>query len=366
ANSSGVVSGSGGSCGGTPAGSTGAIQYNTGSAFGGAVVSGLVKGNGTSAPSAATSGTDYAPATSGSAILKGNGSGGFSSAASGTDYAPATSGSAILKGNGSGGFSSAASGTDYAPATSGSSILKGNGSGGFSNAASGTDYAPATSGSAILKGNGSGGFSNAASGTDYAPATSGSAILKGNGSGGFSSAASGTDYAPATSGSAILKGNGSGGFSSAVSGTDYAAAPLMAVLSSDAPGFTSNTTLGTVGLSASLVAGKTYVCDATLLVSSSSGGAQAELATSDTLTTTAIGYVVNLFVNTASSSKFSTVQSALASAVGVTAQVNSIEIHAGIVVNAAGTLQVEAAQNSSNAATTTIKAGSQLKCQPTS
>jgi hypothetical protein len=89
------------------------------------------------------SGTDYAPATSGSAILKGNGSGGFSSAASGTDYAPATSGSAILKGNGSGGFSNAASGTDYAPATSGTSILKGNGSGGFSNATSGTDYAPA-------------------------------------------------------------------------------------------------------------------------------------------------------------------------------------------------------------------------------
>lgn len=67
-------------------------------------------------------------------------SGVLSAAASGTDYAPATSGAAILKGNGSGGFSSAASGTDYAPATSGSSILKGNGSGGFSSAAAGTDY----------------------------------------------------------------------------------------------------------------------------------------------------------------------------------------------------------------------------------
>lgn len=64
-------------------------------------------------PGAAVSGTDYAPATSGSAILKGNGAGGFSSAVSGTDYAPATSGSAILKGNGAGGFSNAASGTDY-------------------------------------------------------------------------------------------------------------------------------------------------------------------------------------------------------------------------------------------------------------
>lgn len=99
-----------------------------------ATLTGLVKGNGTSVFTAAASGTDYAPATSGSSILKGNGSGGFSSASSGTDYAPATSGSAILKGNGSGGFSSASSGTDYAPATSGTSALKGNGSGGFSNA----------------------------------------------------------------------------------------------------------------------------------------------------------------------------------------------------------------------------------------
>jgi hypothetical protein len=63
----------------------------------------------------------------------------------------------------------AVSGTDYAPATSGTSILKGSGSGGFSNAVSGTDYAPATSGTSILKGNGSGAFNNAVSNTDYLP-----------------------------------------------------------------------------------------------------------------------------------------------------------------------------------------------------
>jgi hypothetical protein len=58
-------------------------------------VTGLLKGNGT-AVSAATAGTDYAPATSGSAILKGNGSGGFSAAAAGTDYlAPSGSGAAL-------------------------------------------------------------------------------------------------------------------------------------------------------------------------------------------------------------------------------------------------------------------------------
>lgn len=50
-------------------------------------LSGIVKGNGTNPFTAAVSGTDYAPATSGSSILKGNGSGGFSSAVAGTDYA---------------------------------------------------------------------------------------------------------------------------------------------------------------------------------------------------------------------------------------------------------------------------------------
>jgi hypothetical protein len=53
---------------------------------GAATLTGLVKGNGTSAFTAATSGTDYAPATSGTGILKGDGSGGFSTATSGTDY----------------------------------------------------------------------------------------------------------------------------------------------------------------------------------------------------------------------------------------------------------------------------------------
>jgi hypothetical protein len=67
-------------------------------------VVGLLKGNGT-ALSAAVSGTDYAPPTSGVSILKGNGAGGFSNAVSGTDYAPATSGGSILYGNGAGGFS---------------------------------------------------------------------------------------------------------------------------------------------------------------------------------------------------------------------------------------------------------------------
>jgi hypothetical protein len=62
-------------------------------------VTGLLKGNGT-AISAAVSGTDYAPATSGTSILYGNGSGGFSNVAigSGISFAGGT-----LSATGSGG-----------------------------------------------------------------------------------------------------------------------------------------------------------------------------------------------------------------------------------------------------------------------
>ncbi len=49
-------------------------------------INGIVKFNGAGVPSAAVAGTDYAPATSGTAILKGNGSGGTTAATAGTDY----------------------------------------------------------------------------------------------------------------------------------------------------------------------------------------------------------------------------------------------------------------------------------------
>jgi hypothetical protein len=63
-------------------------------------LTGIVKASGTSAFSAAVSGTDYAPATSGTAILYGNGSGGFSNVTigSGISFAGGT-----LSATGSGG-----------------------------------------------------------------------------------------------------------------------------------------------------------------------------------------------------------------------------------------------------------------------
>ena len=130
----------------------------------------------------------------------------------------------------SGVFVSAVSGTDYAPATSGSSILSGNAAGGFSNVTvgAGLSFSAGTL-SATTAGTVSSvglsmpsGFSVAGSpvtnsGT-IAVTTALSGILKGTGSG-FTTATSGTDYAPATSGTNLLYGNGAGGFSSATVGT---------------------------------------------------------------------------------------------------------------------------------------------------
>jgi len=258
-------------------GSTPALTLST-------TVTGLLKGNGT-AISAAVSGTDYAPATTGTSILKGNGSGGFSNAVSNTDYQSVITATGLLKGAGAGSISAAVVGTDYAPATTGSSILKGNSLGGFANAVSGTDYAPATSGTSILYGSGTGGFSNVTvgSGLTFAggilssvsggggtvtnvsvvtangfagtvanpstlPAitlsTSVTGLLKGNGTA-ISAAVSGTDYAPATTGTSILKGNGAGGFSGAISGTDYAPATSGgSILYGNSAGGFSNVTIG--------------------------------------------------------------------------------------------------------------------------
>ena len=70
-------------------------------------ITGLLKGNGT-AISAAASGTDYAPATSGTSILYGNGSGGFSNVTIGTGVAFA---GGTLSATGSGGTVTSVTGT---------------------------------------------------------------------------------------------------------------------------------------------------------------------------------------------------------------------------------------------------------------
>jgi hypothetical protein len=89
--------------------------------YGGTGVStltGIVKGNGQSAFSAATAGTDYLAPPSGTAILKANSGGALANATAGTDYLAPPSGTAILKANSGGALANATAGTDYvAPGT---------------------------------------------------------------------------------------------------------------------------------------------------------------------------------------------------------------------------------------------------------
>ena len=156
-------------------------------------VTGLVKGNGT-ALSAATSGTDYSLP-----VLVSYANGFAGTVVNGTSNATVTMKTTItglLKGNGTA-ISAAVSGTDYAPATSGTSILYGNGAGGFSNVLIGTNLsfsggtlsATATSGTSILYGNGSGGFSNVTIGSGI---TFSGGTLSATGSGGTVTSVTGT------------------------------------------------------------------------------------------------------------------------------------------------------------------------------
>ena len=121
-------------------------------------VTGLVKGNGT-ALSAATSGTDYSLP-----VLVSSANGFAGTVVNGTSNATVTMKTTItglLKGNGTA-ISAAVSGTDYAPATSGTSILYGNGAGGFSNVTigSGVSFVSGT-----LSATGSGGTITSVTGT---------------------------------------------------------------------------------------------------------------------------------------------------------------------------------------------------------
>jgi hypothetical protein len=95
-----TVTSSNGLAGTVTSGATPAITLSTS-------ITGILKGNGT-AISAATSGTDYAPATSGSAILYGNGSGGFSNVTIGTGVSFA---GGTLSATGSGGTVTSVTGT---------------------------------------------------------------------------------------------------------------------------------------------------------------------------------------------------------------------------------------------------------------
>ena len=168
--------------------------------------------------STATSGTDYAPATSGSAILYGNGAGGFSSVNIGTGVSFA---GGTLSATGSGGTVTSVTGTS--PIAS---------SGGATPAISISQATTSTNG--YLSSTDWNTFNNKGSGTVTSVTGTAPVVSSGGATPAISMAAAtgsvngyltSTDWttfnskAPATSGTSILYGNGSGGFSNVTIGT---------------------------------------------------------------------------------------------------------------------------------------------------
>lgn len=106
-------------------------------------------------------------ATSLTGVLKGNGSSAFSAAVAGTDFLAPPSGTAVLKANSGGALADAVAGTDYLAPPSGTALLKANSGGALANAIPNTDYLFPPSGSNILKANSGGALVNAIAGLDY-------------------------------------------------------------------------------------------------------------------------------------------------------------------------------------------------------
>jgi hypothetical protein len=110
-------------------------------------ITGIIKGNGTSAFSEAVAGTDFQlPIGTISGMVKGNGINEITAAVAGTDYLAPPSGTTIQKANNSGALIDAVAGTDYQlPIGTIEGMVKGNGTNLITAAVAGTDYvAPGT------------------------------------------------------------------------------------------------------------------------------------------------------------------------------------------------------------------------------
>jgi len=137
ANVSGTLPIANGGTNATATPTAGAVAYGTGSAyaFTAAGTAGyILQSNGSGAPTWVAASTGTVTAVS---VATSNGFAGSSSGGATPALTLSTTVTGVLKGNGTA-ISAAVSGADYAPATSGTSILYGNGSGGFSNVTVGT------------------------------------------------------------------------------------------------------------------------------------------------------------------------------------------------------------------------------------
>lgn len=126
---------------------------------------------------------------------------------------------------------------------------------------------------------------------------------------------------------------------------------------------TSNTTLATVtGLSIPLLAAQTYSCFGHLTgTAGASGGLKVALVASGGLTATSITATAHDW-NGLTQNTNTTVSALASNIVASTAIYTDVDFTAEIVVNAAGTINVQAAQNVSNATATTVNVGSTFAC----
>jgi hypothetical protein len=147
-------------------------------------------------------------------------------------------------------------------------------------------------------------------------------------------------------------------------GTTYARAdhqhPFLAARIASDVAITSNATLANItGLSVAVAAGATYSFEVYLYTTSNASGGVL-VAVGGTATATAITY--DTMITNGGTTTQSTRQAALGgSGVGVTSvTAANVSITGTITVNAAGTLTIMGAQNSSNAAATTFLRGSTI------
>lgn len=135
---------------------------------------------------------------------------------------------------------------------------------------------------------------------------------------------------------------------------------IKSALSAEQLDRTSNTTLGNVvGLSIALEAGKKYHCWGALFstIGAAAGGVKMALSSGDTLTVTSMRL----------GTQVAAIGGIMATALGATigaASTNAAVLlwNAGLDVNAAGTLVVQAAQQASDPATTSILVNSNMSC----
>jgi hypothetical protein len=185
-----------------------------------ATLTGIVKGNGTSNMSAATSGTDYAPGTSGlsTGIVKSTTSTGALSIAVASDFPTLNQNTTGTAANVTG---TVAVGNGGTGATTLTGMVKGNGTSAMTAATSGTDFTPGMAGlgTGIVKNTTGSGAVSIAVASDFPTLNQNTTGTAANVTG---TVAVGNGGTGATTLTGIVKGNGTSAMTAATSGSDYA------------------------------------------------------------------------------------------------------------------------------------------------